>query len=208
MAGAHQAPLSMELSRQEHWSGLLLFIPRHHPRDGTRSSRVSCMGRWALCHWCHPGSPYPPLLSLQVMIASTPTQSALLETWPPHSRGHKIMSIPPQKCLQNVTPPFSMTLVEIPTVSHQGWWQQSLWLLSFLPPQELILPLPGLILFQKVKSDVSFTNIHGTQWVPIWTQSKNSVPCHTRSVYMELFISTHIYSHMSPPSPIMNVAPF
>ena len=81
--------------------------------------------------------------------------------------------------------------------SSHWWWQQSLRSSSFF---HLILPpLPGLILFQKVKSDVSFTYTHGTQWAPIWTKSKNSVSCPTRSVYMELFISTHIYSHMSPP---------
>ena len=55
--------------------------------------------------------------------------------------------------------------------------------------------------------------MHGTQRAPIWTKSKNSVSCPTRSVYMELFISTHTYSHMCPlipshePCSIIHVSP-
>ena len=31
---AHQAPLSMEFSRQEYWSGLPFSLPGHHPDPG------------------------------------------------------------------------------------------------------------------------------------------------------------------------------
>ena len=46
---AHPAPLSMELPRQEYWSGLP-FPSRGSswPRDRTH---VSCIGRQVLCHW-------------------------------------------------------------------------------------------------------------------------------------------------------------
>ena len=51
---ARQAPLSMGLSRQKHWSELLFSPPGESswPRDP-----VSLVGRWVLHHWCHLGSP-------------------------------------------------------------------------------------------------------------------------------------------------------
>ena len=50
---AHQAPLSMEFSRQEYWSGLSFPPPGDlpGPRDWTHVSCVSCIGRWILYHW-------------------------------------------------------------------------------------------------------------------------------------------------------------
>ena len=45
-SGLHQAPLSMEFSRQEYWSGC-----HARPRDGTCVSSISCIGRWILYHW-------------------------------------------------------------------------------------------------------------------------------------------------------------
>ena len=60
---AHQAPLSMEFSRQE-WVAMLssgdLLNPEIEPaspRDQTCVSCVSCIGRWVLHHLCHLGSP-------------------------------------------------------------------------------------------------------------------------------------------------------
>ena len=35
------------------------------PRDQTQVSRVSCIGRWILCHLSHQGSPSPALSKLQ-----------------------------------------------------------------------------------------------------------------------------------------------
>ena len=48
-----QAPLSMEFSKQEYWSGLPFPTPGDLPdvRDWTRISYVSCIGRQILCHW-------------------------------------------------------------------------------------------------------------------------------------------------------------
>ena len=50
---AHQAPLSMGLSRQEYWSGLPFSPPRDHPswpRAQTRISCVSCIaGKFFTC---------------------------------------------------------------------------------------------------------------------------------------------------------------
>ena len=51
---AHQAPLSMGFSRQEHWSGSpcppLGDLP--HP-EIKPESHVYCIGRKVLYHWCH-----------------------------------------------------------------------------------------------------------------------------------------------------------
>ena len=47
----HQAPLSMEFSKQEYWSGLPCSPPGDpRPRDQTQISCISCMGRWVLYH--------------------------------------------------------------------------------------------------------------------------------------------------------------
>ena len=49
---AHQAALSMEFSRQEHWSGLSCAPPGHLPDSGIElaSHHVSCVDRWILYH--------------------------------------------------------------------------------------------------------------------------------------------------------------
>ena len=44
---AHQTPLSMEFSKQEHWSGLLFPSPRDLPNPGIETA-ISCIGRWIL----------------------------------------------------------------------------------------------------------------------------------------------------------------
>ena len=56
---ACQAPLSMGISRQKYWSGLLRSSPGEcsGPRDRTHISCVSCIGRWVLYHQYHLGSP-------------------------------------------------------------------------------------------------------------------------------------------------------
>ena len=49
---AHKAPLPMEFSRQEHWSGLPFPPPGDLPDSGTESAfHVSCVGRCILYHW-------------------------------------------------------------------------------------------------------------------------------------------------------------
>ena len=57
---AHQAPLSMEFSRQEYWSGVAISYSRgpSWPTDWTHVSCVLCIGRWILYHCHHLGSPY------------------------------------------------------------------------------------------------------------------------------------------------------
>ena len=57
---AHQTSLSMGFSRQEYWSGFL-FPPAEDlflPRDWTRVSCVSCIGRQILYHWATWEVPY------------------------------------------------------------------------------------------------------------------------------------------------------
>ena len=50
--GACQAPLSMEFSRHEYWSGLPCSPPGDfpEPRDQTHTSYVSCIGRQVPYH--------------------------------------------------------------------------------------------------------------------------------------------------------------
>ena len=62
---ARQAPLSIEFSRQEYWSGLPFPTPRKssQPRDWTGISCISCIGRWILYHW-------PPCISSQISLNS------------------------------------------------------------------------------------------------------------------------------------------
>ena len=42
---AHQAPPSMEFSRQEYWSGMLFPTPGGLPRPGIKLAIPSCIGR-------------------------------------------------------------------------------------------------------------------------------------------------------------------
>ena len=57
---ALQTPLSVGLSRQEHWSGLPFPSPGDPPCTGTQSvppvSCISCTGRWVLVPLSHLGS--------------------------------------------------------------------------------------------------------------------------------------------------------
>ena len=55
---AHQAPLSMVFSRQEHWSGLPFSSPGNLADPGIEpmSLNMSCIGRHFLYHYCQLGS--------------------------------------------------------------------------------------------------------------------------------------------------------
>ena len=50
---AHQDPLSLEFSRQEYCSGLVISFYRgsSQPRDQTPVSWASCINRWILYYW-------------------------------------------------------------------------------------------------------------------------------------------------------------
>ena len=65
---AHQAPLSMGFSRQEHWSGLPCSLPGEssQPRAQTCISYVPCIGREVLHHSRHQ-------LNIKNQKASSPT---------------------------------------------------------------------------------------------------------------------------------------
>ena len=54
---AHQAPLSQGFSSQEYWSGLPFPPPGDLPDPGIEPASVSCVGRRALHHQHHLGSP-------------------------------------------------------------------------------------------------------------------------------------------------------
>ena len=54
---APQAPLIKRFSRQEYWSGLPFPPPGDLPDPGMVPASVSCIGRWALHHQHHLGSP-------------------------------------------------------------------------------------------------------------------------------------------------------
>ena len=57
---AHQAPLSKEVSRQEHWSGLPIPTPGDLPNPGIKlTSLASCLLHWQVDYlpWPYLGSP-------------------------------------------------------------------------------------------------------------------------------------------------------
>ena len=59
---AHQAPLSMEFSRQEYWKGLPFPLQRIFPTQGSNLGLLHC--RQILYHLSHHISPFFPLMSL------------------------------------------------------------------------------------------------------------------------------------------------
>ena len=59
---AHQAPLSMGLSRQSNGVGFLALLHEIFP------IHVSCIGRWVLYPWCHPGRPLLGIIRTQTLI--------------------------------------------------------------------------------------------------------------------------------------------
>ena len=72
---AHQAPLSMEFSRQEHWRELPFPSPGDLPNPGIKpmSLKASCIGRWIFYHWYHLGSPKSEAESCSVVSDSATT---------------------------------------------------------------------------------------------------------------------------------------
>ena len=102
---ARQTPLSMGLSRQEYWSGLLCPPPggSSQPRDRTRVSYVSYIGRRVLCHSCHLGSPMGLLLSFNKRpdvdrwdsrVSSCPTEATKDQTLPVSSPPSSLCWLP------------------------------------------------------------------------------------------------------------------
>lgn len=70
--------------------------------------------------------PVSPTFSVRLMMSSSPTRSALLETWvilpEPHIPGFiKSWQFYFRKCLQNLTLSFPITVVEIPSTSHLAY---------------------------------------------------------------------------------------
>ena len=61
---AHQAPLPMEFSQQEHWSGLPFPFPGDLPNPGVESASPALAGR-LFAAWEAPSSQYPAFKSLQ-----------------------------------------------------------------------------------------------------------------------------------------------
>ena len=61
---AHQAPLSMEFSQQEHWSGLPFPFPGDLPNPGIEPASPALAGRF-FAAWEAPSSQYPAFKSLQ-----------------------------------------------------------------------------------------------------------------------------------------------
>ena len=63
----YKAPLSMEFSRQEYWSGLPFPSPEDssQPRDRTSVSYISCIERRVLYHQRHLGSPYKAIMNVK-----------------------------------------------------------------------------------------------------------------------------------------------
>ena len=59
--GAHQAPLSMALSRQKYWSGLLVSTPGDLPNPGIEPASPALAGRFFTTK--SPGKPFPLLVN-------------------------------------------------------------------------------------------------------------------------------------------------
>ena len=71
---AHQAPLSMGLSREEYWSGLPFPLPGDLPTPGIKCiSCISCIGRQTLYHLSCLGSPHPKYTTVKNLY--TPNMS-------------------------------------------------------------------------------------------------------------------------------------
>lgn len=142
---------------------------------------------------CIPHSQCPVGSAVTAHPGSLPGNHLWLLPKRPHLGGHKII-IPLQKCLENLTP-FSNTSVEIPTTSclayhnflfdHQG--------------QSLLFSLPFFTPLLGFSSHESNLRCHSPTWSTSVGSSLDQVQLlsYTRSVYMELFISTKIYSHIS-----------
>ena len=62
-----QAPLSMEFSKQEYWSGLSFLPPKDLPDPGFKPACICCIGRWILYGLSHQGSPLSIYLILITM---------------------------------------------------------------------------------------------------------------------------------------------
>ena len=57
---ARQAPLSMGILQERILQRVAVpaSTGSFQPRDSTRTSSISCIGRWPLSHYCHLGSPH------------------------------------------------------------------------------------------------------------------------------------------------------
>ena len=67
---AHQSPVTMGFSRQEHWSGLPCLLQGIFP---TSVSSVSCINRWVLYHQRYLGNPCLSLLTQKPRVISVST---------------------------------------------------------------------------------------------------------------------------------------
>ena len=64
---AHQAPLSLGFSRQEHWSGVPLPSPTYGPAAATAKSLQSCPALCDPIDGSPPGSPVPGILQARTL---------------------------------------------------------------------------------------------------------------------------------------------
>ena len=87
---AYQAPLSMELSRQEYWSRLPFPTPGNLPRDWTHVSCISCIVRWILYYCTTWEAIYTHIIFLKDFFQCyKPPSNRLCEGWvPPVVCGH------------------------------------------------------------------------------------------------------------------------
>jgi len=98
-----QAPLSMEFSRQEYWSGLPSPPPRDHPDPSVEPTSLisTCIGRCILFHLGHLGSMCVCMcvcLCACVYAQSCPTLCDPTDCSPPGSPFHGIFK--PKKWVQ------------------------------------------------------------------------------------------------------------
>ena len=149
---AHQAPLSMEFSRQEYWSGLPFSSPGIFPTQGLNLGLLHC--RQILYHLSHQGSPQfssvqslsrvwlfvtPQITARQASLSITNSRSSLrltsIESVMPPS--HLILCHP---LLLPPIPP-SIRVFSNESTLHMRWPKYWSFSLSIIPSKEI----PGLI---------------------------------------------------------------
>ena len=115
---AHQATLSMGFSKQEYWSELPIFYSRgsSQPRDWTRVSSVSCIGRQIPYH-C---APLLQMILLQDPCAYTADIDSVQPSQMNNVRKHQVSILAPLKAnlLESIVYNNSSTLRSSSSFSH------------------------------------------------------------------------------------------
>ena len=91
---ACQAPLSMDFSRQEYWSGLPFPLPVDLPDPGNQTwvSCVSCIGRQILYHWATWETQFRACLLISCVLFPWSMSDFPIRLW---KQGQVLYTLPP-----------------------------------------------------------------------------------------------------------------